>query len=451
MMKILQSTDGKGIKANSALVFLAGLFIFLIQIPSYYGEDIVNARNNLLTGSRTDFWGGVSTLIYGNIPDIVVRWQIWLALFQVLITTLSLIALFNEHKFGRIRKFIEWILIYISLVFASQMTRDGLMFSIIISSFALLKISHNSKYPRLLLLSGLASLVFGMSFRPWLSLAAIPIAFAVASFSGWNLKRFYAIWISIGLVVTPLLIEQSAATALELNQSYPQQQVMIMDAASTYCFTNNYQTSLKAREILQLFTNDLSFPDRACQFFRTDTWLSLTNSGTASSQNLKSDFWLIPAGNETKYTKLQNDWLQLLIKDPISYLQNKSVFFTKLAIASDSRSLSISRAETAQEKISGAVRAPYELLIGLHFFSVAVTVILLFYIPAWNLFKRKTNALILEKFTLSVLSSILLWTLLSSIAYIGSNGRYTYTITIIALVLLVSCQPRLIHLRKTNE
>lgn len=450
-MKKLQSTNEKGIKAKSALVSLAGLFIFLIQIPGYYGEDIVNARNNLLTGSRTDFWGGVSTLIYGNIPDLVVRWQIWLALFQVSITTLSLIVLFNGHKSGRIRKFIEWGLIYISLVFASQMTRDGLMFSIILSSFALLKISHKSKYPRTLLLSGLASLVFGMSFRPWLSLAAIPIAFAVASFSGWNLKRFHSIWISIGLVVTPLFIEQSAATALELNQSYPQQQVMIMDAAATYCFTNNYQTSLKAREVLQLFTSDLSFPDRACQFFRTDTWLSLTNSGTASSQNLKSDFWLIPAGNERQYIKLQKDWLQLVVKDPVSYLQNKSVFFTKLAIASDSRSFSISRAETTQEKISGVVKAPYELLIGLHFFSVAVTAILIFCIPAWKLFKGYTNALILEKFTLSVISSILLWTLLSSIAYIGSNGRYTYTITIIALVLLASCQPRLIHLRETNE
>jgi hypothetical protein len=325
------------------------------------------------------------------------------------------------------------------------------MFSIVLSSFALLKISHNSKYSRTLLLSGLASLVFGMSFRPWLSLAAIPVAFALASFSGWNLKRFHTIWISIGLFVTPLLIEQSAATALELNESYPQQQVMIMDAAATYCFTNNYQTSLKAREILQVFTSDLSFPDRACQFFRTDTWLSLTNSGTASSENLKSDFWLIPAGNDTRYTKLQSGWFELVVKDPISYLQNKSVFFSKLAIASDSRSLSISRAETTQDKISAVLRAPYELLIGLHFFSVAITVILLFCSPAWMLLKRKTNALILEKFTLSVFSSILLWTLLSSIAYIGSNGRYTYTITIIALVLLVSCQPRLIHLRKPNE
>ena len=100
MMKILQSTNEKGIKAKSALVALAGLFIFLIQIPSYYGEDIVNARNNLLIGSKTDFWGGVSTLVYGYIPYLVVRCQILLALFQVLITTLSLIALFNDCKFG---------------------------------------------------------------------------------------------------------------------------------------------------------------------------------------------------------------------------------------------------------------------------------------------------------------------------------------------------------------
>ncbi len=450
-MKKLQSTNGNGFKAKPALVSLVGLLIFLIQIPSYYGEDIVNARNNLLLGSKTDFWGGVSTLIYGNIPDVVVRWQIWLALFQVSITTLSLIVLFKDLRFGWFRQFIEWSLIYISLLFASQMTRDGLMFSILLSSCALLKISHKSKYSRTLLLSGLASLVFGMSFRPWLSLPAIPVAFAVASFSGWNLKRFQSACISIGLVVTPLLIEQSSATALGLNESYPQQQVMIMDVAATYCFTNNYQTSLKAREMLLLFTSDRSFPDRACQFYRTDTWLSLTKSRTASSENLKSDFWLIPAGNETKYSRLQKDWFELVITDPISYLQNKSVFFTKLAIASDSRSLSISKAETIQEKISGVVRAPYELLIGFHLFSVIATIILFLCAPVWKLIRQKTNDLILDKISLSMLSSIFLWTLLSCIAYIGSNGRYTYTITITALVLLVSCQPKLIHLRKPND
>ena len=450
-MKEPQRVRGKWIKTKSMFIFFASLLIFLIQIPNYFGEDIVNARNNLLQESKTDFWGGVSALIYGNIPDLLVRWQIWLALFQVSIATLSLIALFNESKSGRLRKFIEWSLIYISLVFATQMTRDGLMFSIVLSSFTLLKISHSSKYPRLLLLSGLISLVCGMSLRPWLSAAAIPIAVAVISIGGWKLNRIHPIWISIGLVVTPILIEQSAAKALGLKESYPQQQVMIMDAAASYCFTNNYETSLRAREILQLFTNDQSFSNRACQFYRTDTWLSLTNGGTASSQDLKSDFWLIPAGDDARYSKLQNSWFELVIKDPISYLQNKSVFFTKLVIASDSRSLSLSGAATIQENISGVLRAPYEILIGFHFFSVVVTTMLFLCGPVWKLLKRKTNELILEKFTLSVLSSIFLWTLLSSIAYIGSNGRYTYTITIIGLVLSVSCRPKLINLRKPNE
>ena len=50
------------------LVLLSTL-TFVTQIPNFYGEDIVNARENYLIGARTDFWGGVSTLIYSHIPN----------------------------------------------------------------------------------------------------------------------------------------------------------------------------------------------------------------------------------------------------------------------------------------------------------------------------------------------------------------------------------------------
>jgi hypothetical protein len=75
-------------KVNSVLILsVAALFM---QIPSFYGEDIVNARNNYLDGPRTDFWGGISTLIYAHVPDFGFRWQIWLAIFQITLTSIAL-------------------------------------------------------------------------------------------------------------------------------------------------------------------------------------------------------------------------------------------------------------------------------------------------------------------------------------------------------------------------
>ena len=71
-------------------IFVLSITTFFLQIPSFYGEDIVNARNNYLTGNKTDFWGGASTVAYSFIPDLGFRWQIWLAAFQIVLTSLAL-------------------------------------------------------------------------------------------------------------------------------------------------------------------------------------------------------------------------------------------------------------------------------------------------------------------------------------------------------------------------
>ena len=67
---------------DSVSIYLFAVLTLFTQLSSFYGEDIVNARNNFLVGEQTDFWGGMSTLIYASIPDFLFGWQIWLAIFQ---------------------------------------------------------------------------------------------------------------------------------------------------------------------------------------------------------------------------------------------------------------------------------------------------------------------------------------------------------------------------------
>jgi hypothetical protein len=108
------------------------------RFPATDGEDIVNVRANWQTGAKTDFWGGMSTLIYGHFPSFIFNWQTWIVFIQV---TLTLIALtFFQSKSTRefnVRCLSFYLVSYCALVFSSQSTRDGLMFSLVLFAVSL--------------------------------------------------------------------------------------------------------------------------------------------------------------------------------------------------------------------------------------------------------------------------------------------------------------------------
>lgn len=204
----------------NAILFLS-IATFFLQIPSFYGEDIVNARNNYLIGNRTDFWGGVSTVVYSFIPDLGFRWQIWLAILQIALTSLALQKLLVMKNQNRINYLIKLVVAYSALVFGSQMTRDGLMFSLLIFGYAAMNSAlRNYKSARVLIVP-LVIICMAMSFRPWLSIAIIPILLIPFRRSNLNLSRLTIALVIIFTSVAPLVIEFTAAKSLELKQSFP--------------------------------------------------------------------------------------------------------------------------------------------------------------------------------------------------------------------------------------
>jgi len=422
------------------VIHILGSLTFLLQIHIFFGEDIVNARNNYLTGAKTDFWGGISTLIYAHIPSIGFRWQIWLALFQISITTIGLNKLISLKDLSKSTLIIRILLTYSSLVFSSQMTRDGLMFSLLTLGLALLKEAFQGIYqPKKFILPSIL-IITGMTFRPWLSFAILPVVLLLSRRSKKKISRMTGVIAMIAISVVPLAAEIAITKSLKLVKSYPEQQVMIMDIAASYCYTNNTSTGARAMSALQLFSSDNAYPITACQLYRPDTWLSLTKAGNASSVGLKSDFWLIETGNMEKFEKAKSIWMNMILKDPVTYLQNKIIFGGKLLIGSDSRSFTFLNEKNVKLRLLALYKFPYDLAITFHLFSLLATVIIIFAGP-FGLYRRgKLNWLAIDGERLLLLLSLFFWLGLSSIAYIGSNGRYTYTITLITLILLTSAQ-----------
>jgi hypothetical protein len=433
----------------NAILFLS-IATFFLQIPSFYGEDIVNARNNYLIGNRTDFWGGVSTVVYSFIPDLGFRWQIWLAMLQIVLTSLALQKLLVMKNQSRINYLIKLVVAYSALVFGSQMTRDGLMFSLLIFGYAAMDSAlRNYKSARVLIVP-LVIICMAMSFRPWLSIAIIPILLIPFRRYNLNLSRLTTALVIIFTSVAPLGIEFTAAKSLALKQSFPEQQVLLMDSAATYCYTTNTETGVKAQEALLLFTSDPSYPRFACQLYRPDTWLSLTKAINTSSAGYEVEFSLIQPGDSERYEALRSYWVKMIVNDPVTYIQNKMLFASKLLIGSDSRNISFLSADTNATKILGIFRILYDVAITIHIYSFLTFILILFSLPLYRYLKKKENGLIIDRVSINMMVAIVLWTSLSAIAYIGSNGRYTYALTILSLVIYVSYVSEAMAHRKRN-
>ena len=431
---LLHLRISKRVLKSLPLVGFAGL-TFIFELDNFVGEDIVNARNNYTSGEKWDFWGGISTLFYAHIPSLGFRWQIWLGVFQLLICTIGLALILEKDVSKRNRIIPKMVITAFSLIFAAQMTRDGLMFSFLILGFGLLGEESFENLMNKRIISGLATISLAMSFRPWLSIAIIPLIFVHQRNRRIGTKKVFTLIIL--LTWLPLLLELSAKEGLKLNESFPQQQVMIMDIAASYCYTNNPTTGKKARIALETFSSNPEFSSFACQIFRSDTWVSLTQKGNESPRRFISDFKLIRPDELLKYKDLESKWIQLIISDPVTYIQNRIMFLGKIVVGSDSRNISMLSAKSIPGALKGAYRAPYDLAVSLHLFSIISVFAYLFAIPIRRFLKGLNPAVMLDNLTLAILLSTGLWALTSSVAFIGSNGRYTYSITLLSLVLYI--------------
>ena len=430
------------LKRHIGVIQILAALTFFTQIPSFYGEDIVNARDNFQTGPRVDFWGGMSTLVYAHIPNLGFRWQIWIAIIQISLTALGLNKMITTKGQPIGIRIVMITFIYSSLLFGAQMTRDGFMFSLLVFGFGTLAGLLSKDNSRLLIIGPLVVIAVAMSFRPWLSLAIIPLILLLFKNSKLKIKKVAAFLICISIGVGPIAIELTTAKALNLKNSFPEQQVMLMDIAATYCYSTNFKTGSKAKEALTNFSTDPTYIESACQLYRPDTWVSLTQDIYPSSQGINVNFNLIRPGEEDKYQNLKNSWIEIITSDPVTYLQNKILFFSKLLIGSDTRGLGFFSADSVYSKVMTFYRIPFDIAITLHLYSLIATLAIFFVFPLRRYVEKRESGVVLHQQVIIMISVITLWGVLSAVAYIGSNGRYTYAVTMLTVIMYLSSLAR---------
>lgn len=431
----------KNLDLTSKCIFFLAVVTFFSNLPTYGGEDIANARKNALSDYPIDFWGGISSFFYSRIPDFPLGWAVHLLLFQISITTISLVV-FAERNRTKSKKFKFMFLTfsYFCLVFGSSQTRDGLMFALTTLALATLFPAEfvASKNMRVVCKCFAAFLlVFAFSFRPWVSLSCSLVLAGWYLFADKSEKKLRKIIIS-SLILTlipgaTLAFELAARKVVQLHTIYPEQQVISMDLGAAYCWSTNTKTVLAAREALSLMYLDQN-PGNVCESFKPINWIWFSRKPIIENDNSPTTFSFLTEKNsdQSDYLTLRSRWLNLIFDDPSSYIQNKYMLGSQVFIAGDSRYVrvlnsgyySASSRQNTFDLLVGIFLLPWDLVISLHLLSMQFAMFV-WLVMVIRQYKRHNS----RHFTMDCIyiSSFFIWLVATVIAYIGDNGRYTYS------------------------
>ena len=425
------------------IVFLSIISTIFSWNGSFEGGDIAAARRSFLGENPIDLWGGFNGFFYGNIPNLIFPWGLWLLILQMICATTGLILISKNLKLvNRTRQVMFFALCYLILSFSGYLTRDSTMTSFYILGCGLILLSNNfSKISKkATFFIGTILIVLAVAFRPWLFFAALLPAIFLRRF---NLKNFTFI---IVLILSPLCIERLMYLTTDYKEVHPQLQVIISDVASMTCLSTSNEVRQNGIALLNKFSDTTYSDKEICGDFRVNTWqsvggwsLNLSEIGLeafneASSRQSKI---LISSNMKTdKYNEIQNSWLSFIAKFPKDYLQIKSIQLNQLMISGDTFGLRIIDASTFKEYMSGMFFIPFDTVISLHLLSPALTFLFGIIIVILSLSRITIYRLINTREIVFSFLFLSCWILATSIAYIGDNGRYTYLSSFIFYIFL---------------
>ncbi len=427
----------------SILHFLGLLAVLASRWPGHDSEDIKNLRLNANSSNPTDFWGGASSMFYGHFPNFYPGWESLLLVFQWGITSVGLILLTKKVQLGWKVQAVWFLISLLVVELGTFLTRDGLMLALLVFGFGLVNASGGLSPRRrnAFLKTSLVVFLIAAWFRPWVS-PAIAVLYIysskfASSISTWRrklLSRFVLVLVFISLA---LGFEIGASKILNLEKSYPEQQVMMMDLASMACWSTNQATVDRAISGLENFYQAEKLPTYFCNTFRPTNWIHLFHQDLVSRQ--RPVFTLIQIGDYETYANVRSVWFNSILSSPIDYVQNKLMYASQTLLGGDTRGIRLFNSNYFENTsrsafftyFSALVLMPLDAAITIHLFSPLFTFLLFFmlvYASSKPLSRYKTPDLI----GLSLFS--LLWFAGTVIAYIGDTARFTYTSG--ALILL---------------
>lgn len=425
-----------------------GLLYFLLLLSNlsreYEGEDILAARESFSSAHPIDIWGAFPGLFYSLIPDWPIEWNKLLIAIQLSLTLYSVLkirsVLWLDNKKPT---FLFTTISIISLYFSTFLTRDSTMFSFLIFGVANIS-SLTLDSPRIKKYLSLVPILIGASFRPWLSAVGALIVMLSLPSNGRD-KRVGKIVLILIMSTSPLFINQGTYFVnSELRKVYPEMQVIVMDVASIRCLGIDDNARDDAAKTLALFleTNQ-SISTNFCNSYRTNTWQSIgewdlseidPTKPSSEVKHVETDKVKLTINmSKQEVTKFRSAWLRLLSNYPREYVGVKILQAAQLSIGGDSATLIPDPDGKLTDFFHHILYFPFNLVIEAHFLSIAI--LFGFMLALFPSLSGKISRFNSGKYLAHFLIPIA-WILISTIAYIGDNGRYVYSGSILFYFLI---------------
>lgn len=414
------------------LLVLGALLALVARFPFSSAEDIINARENINSGQRIDFWGAFSpwffTRVQGELWEETYAFVFTLMIFSGALLTLRVLAGNTEKSVKALLPF--FLIYYCSMLFALDFSRDGSLLAFFWIGFGVYLVYHQSSnyiLRKMLLVLALLLFSISLSFRPWMTptLIIFIIVFNLLS-RGQRIRRIPSkslAKVCITLLIVPIIVELTSGSLLKLNKSYPEQQVIIMDLASIGCLSSNPNISIKALTALTPIAVEprVKKIDICSQYYPSSVGSVLfypENWG-----NISSAVQLIDVNAEDTYQKIRSSWLDLLLTYPKDFIQIKFFLGSQWLLAGDSN---LWRGSPLQVLLL----SPLSITRELRLFSGLFVLMLLIGLA---IYKREKSLYVgLLFFYISSLS-------LLTVAFTGDNQRYLVPFSMISL-LTISCK-----------
>jgi hypothetical protein len=254
--------------------------------------------------------------------------------------------------------------------------------------------------------------------------------------------------IAFMLIFLPFVCDYSVHKLKNFKSVYPEMQVIIMDVASMSCLSNSNEVRSQGIQILNSINMTNYSNLEICQDYRINTWQSVAKweindpllgySKTIDSLPSPHNIFLNPNNLQQNYSEIRNSWISYISLNLRDYAQVKIIQSTQVLTAGDTFGLRIFNNNNFTKHYTDVFFIFYDLSISLHLISPLFSLIIGFVFVYWKFRNNTIEKLIRDKKIVSSFSIILCWLALTTLAFIGDNGRYVYLASFIFYTLTLN-------------
>lgn len=425
--------------------------MFLFLFATFPGKGGLEGDQRELSqlSERSDNWGFVVPFIVGNWPNILGHWRFTLVFTQLLIFWIGLwLMLRNSWRVDK--KSRKWIapIVFASSVFVSQLWRDATLLAL--TAFALGILSFSIEKSRKVRMFLVAFCIFTLHFAAMFKVlygGILGLLFFWVLNQGRGTKtitKFASICVVISLIFLPFIVDRQLSGLAGLKKVFPEQQPIIFDLASNYCWGQSSQITNDAAEGLKNVLRP-NFPlPSVCSALKPNSWDNLHSSSI--QWEFSSPITRISGEEESKLSELRSKWITMIIRNPMDWIQTRLMYLGWTLSLSNSfvpeNSAGISRSFfwDANSRVWQVIFIPASLMDKFRLTSIlfALCAILILFFRSAIASNGSRSIFIRKSIPLFFAVIILLTTTaLTLVGFVASNGRYVFPYVTLTYVLLL--------------